>query len=119
MTKRLTGVKFADQGEIVPTDNGMQVQLNGQHFDLTVEMAEQLATGLRSFIQFKDGLDLEAKKPFFLFPLDGLDDVNFLMTELEEAGLMPSGLVPATVTVRDNDALFITALPPMNGEVLQ
>ncbi|MGN5126213.1 hypothetical protein [Aeromonas sp. 30P] len=41
------------------------------------------------------------------------------MTELEQAGLMPSGLVPATVTVRDDNALFVTALPPMNGEVLQ
>ncbi|MCO4170230.1 hypothetical protein K8D10_00240 [Aeromonas veronii] len=119
MTKRLTGVKFAEHGEIVPTDNGMQVTVNGQQFDLSVELADQLATGLRSFIQFKDGLDLEAKTPYFLFPLDGIDDVSFLMTELEEAGLMPSGLVPATVTVRDNSALFFTALPPMSGEVLQ
>lgn len=118
MNKRLTGVKFAEDGEIQPINGGMEVTIQGHLFTLTLDQAAQFAAGLKAFLQYHEGLDITAKSPYFLFPLSDVDDVQTLMMELEQADLMPSGLVPAVVTLRGDNMLF-TALPPLTNEVVQ
>ncbi|MGL4751672.1 MAG: hypothetical protein ACRCXB_04505 [Aeromonadaceae bacterium] len=117
MKKRLTGIQFLPNGTITPTEHGLQMVFNGQTLDLTEEEASQMISGLKNFMTHKDGLGDTEAYPFFLFPLNGIDDVRELMEALESADLMPSGLVPAAVSIDPENSILFTALPPLKQGV--